>query len=391
MTTPSAFSNSGLSISIFIPLVQGTSYVDNYTDDVSSYSHVISSDGGYASADFTVACNEMLANDWLQNGLGRHIVVNGDSAQKIWEGFVNELTVNIGGVTYSRGPLVNIANRVLVTYTELIEYPDGTVEPVTGVTSETVIAEDEDSQDKYGIWEKVVNVGEVFPDEAEYIRDLYLEENKNPEGNPSINISSNVGDISISIKCRGYIDWINAYVYNDEAENQYVYCSELIKTILGEEPNSIISTQYDKIDENLVIHATYTNDNKMAKNIINDILSLGGGSDDRWTFGIYADRKPVYSAIPTDIEYVYYRTGKMQEIQLLSGTIVKPWEVVPCKWVFIPDFLTGFNIRSNEYRKDPRVFFAEEVNFTAPDQVSISGAKVRKLEQYMAKFGLREA
>jgi hypothetical protein len=51
---------------------------------------------------------------------------------------LNELTVNMGAAN-SRDSLIDIANRVTVTYTELIEYPDGT-EPVTGVTSETLIA-----------------------------------------------------------------------------------------------------------------------------------------------------------------------------------------------------------------------------------------------------------
>jgi hypothetical protein len=78
----------------------------------------------------------------------------------------------------------------------------------------------------------------------------------------------------------------------------------------------------------------------------------------------------------------------MQEIQTLDGGVVNSWDMRPCKWVAVPSFLAGFGYKKVDFRNDPRVFFAEEVNFTAPDQVVISGAKVRKLSQYLAKLGL---
>lgn len=384
----SKFQSSGLTLSVNAPLVQGGAFIDDITKEIGSYTHNISESGGYKSCEFNIACNQVQAENWLQYGLGRHIVVYNPSLDIVWEGFVNELTVNMGFATFGRGPLIDIANRVSVTYTELIEYPDGTVEPVTGVTAETVITEDEESQDKYGIWEKVVNVGEVFPADAIYIRDLYLEENSLPGGNPSLNLSGSSSEISVSVSCRGYIEWLT-YVYNDEFENQYVYCSELIKTILGADPNSVFSTYYDRIDENLVLHATYTNENKLAKTLVDDILALGGGSDDRWTFGIYANRKAVYSAIPTEVEYIFHKTDKGQQVETLAGEIIQPWNVKPGKWVAIPAFLASFDYNLGGLRNDPRTFFAEEVTFTAPDQITISGGKVKSLAQYMAKLGLR--
>lgn len=379
-----------MSITVNEPIVQGGAFISDHTADINDYSHIISASGGYISANFTLMCNQVTAENWLQYGLGRHIIVHSPSLDIVWEGFVNEFTINFGAITYQRGPLTNVGNRVSATYTELIEYPDGTVEPVSGVTSETIIVNDETGQAKFGIWEKVLNIGEAFPADAEYIRDLYLVENSYPEGNPTINVSSKSENISIRITCRGYIDWLS-YVYNDDAENQYVYCSELIKTILGADPNSIFSTYYDRIDENLVLHATYINENKTAKTIIDDILTLGGGSDDRWTFGVYSNRKVVYSAIPLDIEYVYHKTDREQQIETLANEVIQPWAVRPCKWVAIPSFLSSFDYKMGGLRNDPRVFFAEEVNFTAPDQVTISGAKIRRLDQYMAKLGLRGA
>jgi len=426
MTTPSCFSGTGLSIDVRTPYVLGAEAIDNYTENVNDYSHTISADGGFTSASFTTTGNDAFVEDWLQNGLGRHITVYGSSLEIVWEGFVNQIDINMGGVSFSRGPLTNLGNRVMGTYTEIIVYDSG--EEVTGTTTETIIVEDKDSQLRYGIWEKIINVGTALPSEADYARDLFLVENCKPEGFPSINLSGSSGETSITLQCRGYIDWLD-YVYNayppevpiivgysesSSASPSYsssasaspsssesaspsagmsgwmdvIWASDKIIAILVEDPNHIIDTLYDKIYFNGVPVIAQELDNRTAKTIIDEILTLGGGNDDRWTFGIYANKKPVYQQIPTEIEYIYYKNNLNQAIETISGNIVNPWNVLPCKWVIIPDVLSSSGIKVGTPGNDPRVFFAEEVTYTAPDQVSISGAKVRKLEQYLAKLGL---
>lgn len=389
MTTPSVLSSNGLSIAIHRPIVLGGSYICDYTDEVNEYSHVISTIGGYISAEFSISGNEILANDWLQSGLGRHIIVYGSSMQKIWDGFVNQVNVPMGGVNFSRGPLTNIANRVSAMYTPVI---DDTVDPpITGVTTETLITEDLDSQAKYGIWEKVLNVGTVTLLVAEYIRNLYLVENANPEASNTISIGQSSNNISVSIQCRGYIDWLS-YVYNNNCSEPvtvlYVIVSDKIISILDADPNNIFDTLHDGIDENLVIQSDSECENKLAKTVIENIISLGGGTDDRWMFGIYANRKPVYQAMPTTVEYLYHGTSTEQEIETVSGEKIRPWDVLPGKWVATPDFLSSSGIKIAYPREDPRVFFAEEISYTAPDKVTINGAKIRKLSQYLAKLGL---
>ncbi|MCJ7741654.1 MAG: hypothetical protein MUO95_03105, partial [Methanoregula sp.] len=205
-----------------------------------------------------------------------------------------------------------------------------------------------------------------------------------------INLSDNSGEISISVQCRGYIDWLD-YVYNlgeVEVDGVSIFSSDKIIAILAEDPNNIISTSYDKIYFNGVLVIDKELDNRTAKTIIDEILTYGGGNDDRWTFGIYANRKPVFQQIPTEVEYIYYKNNLNQAIETISGGLLKPWNVVPCKWVAVPDVMSSSGIKISSPKNDLRVFFAEEVTYTAPDQVSISGAKVRKLEQYLAKLGL---
>lgn len=392
----SSFSGKGLSILISVPLVQGDDVIDNVADIVESYQHTISANGGYISADIVMKGNQEFLEGWLQYGLGRDIKVFGPQQQLIWEGYVNQVDVTMGGATFTRGPLSNLGNRVSAMYTPYMRkctdlnvdpdcVDDG--EPITGTTTETPIVEDFYSQSKYGIWEKVLNIGEAWPVDAEYIRDIFLTESAYPEGNPSLSLSSNEGDLSLKLSCRGYIDWLG-YSYNYETDNLSDEVSDIIIQIVTAEPNGIFSTQHDKIDYNPIIIPRGTSENKTAATLIGDILALGGGNYDRWTFGVYGGRKFVYTSIPTDVEYVYYKTGRTQQVETMAGAVVEPWDVLPCKWVAIPTFLTGFGIKIEDYRNDPRVFFGEEVSYTAPDQVTISGAKLRRLEQLLAQKGL---
>jgi hypothetical protein len=399
MSIRTGFSASGLSIVVYQPIIRGSSVIDNFTEAVGQYSHTISANGGYVSASFTVMGNHDFVENWLQYGLGRHVVVYNPSLKIIWEGYVNEVSCIMGGATFSHGPLNSLGNRVSAMYTPIYDRcpeigdplydPDcvETGEPITGSTTETTIVENEDSQRKYGIWEKVLNIGDAYTEDAEYIRDLYLEENSDPEWNPAISLSSNAGELSVKVECRGYIEWLS-YVYNDDSDNQSVLCSELIKTILGNDPNGVFSTYYEMIEENLAIHDSQTVENKTAKSLIDEIVAIGGADGIRWTFGIYANRNAIYKPTALELEYIYYKTGKIQQVETIQGNAVSPWDVVPCKWVAIPSYLSSLGYQIEDLRNDPRAFFAEEVNFTAPDQVTISGAKIRKLPQLLARLGL---
>jgi len=51
-----------------------------------SYSHVVNAFGGYWSASMSFVVSETDMNDWMENGIGRHVEVYGDKLNKIWEG-----------------------------------------------------------------------------------------------------------------------------------------------------------------------------------------------------------------------------------------------------------------------------------------------------------------
>ena len=65
---------------------------------------------------------------------------------------------------------------------------------------------------------------------------------------------------------------------------------------------------------------------------------------------------------------------------------IDPWEVVPSEWIFYPDLLTGKTPPVNLalIQDDPRAGLIEEVEFTAPNELSINSMRVNAPRQFLA-------
>ncbi len=86
----------------------------------------------------SLSCRLMNVTLWMYNGLGRHIDIYTHTLTKAWEGFVDRLTVQIGGAQITIGPLVNICNRLPVVY-QTVQY--NTQPPIGGQRARLVAAE----------------------------------------------------------------------------------------------------------------------------------------------------------------------------------------------------------------------------------------------------------
>jgi hypothetical protein len=142
------------------------------------------------------------------------------------------------------------------------------------------------------------------------------------------------------------------------------------------------------MDTNMVLVLSYEDQNRTAKTIIDEMVSYGGGADDRWLFGVYADQQIHFNQAPTAVEYVYYLAENSQRIETINGETISPWDIVAGKWISMLDFMYGSVVTSADAHGDRRSFFIEQVDYTAPNTISISGNKVRKLPQYLAKMSL---
>lgn len=374
-----------MSISAFDPLVSGNALVDDSLGDKldsGTYSHTISALGGYDSALIKIVDQQVNLEDWLANGLMRHIEVYNPSLVKIWEGFVNQIDIVLGGLSVTRGPLLQVSNNVALTYSTV----DTTVSPpAIGMRATTAFSADASSQALYGVLESVLSAGGVSATEATTVRDVFLNENKNPQTSQRLNVGG--GGITLSLQCLGYSHLFKKYVYNQTASTGTVNLSDALAAIIAADPNSIFSTSTSKITANTLQVKQYLNDNAAAWPLIQGLVARGDSSDNRYIFGIYNGRVPEYGAIPTDFEYQQRLSDPAQRIETPQGIEVRPWDIRAGKWLFVPDFLIG-QVQQSDLRLDPRMIFIESLTYTMPWGLQIQGGKTDKLSQKLAKLGL---
>lgn len=399
----SAYRNYSITVALFQPLVTGGDYIRTLDNELSSYSHTISSAGGFTSASISINISPNDIDDWILHGLGRHIVAYGTGGEIIWEGFVDNISINLGNDTIERGRLTEICNRCMITYTPVTVVTESE-QKVSGTTTNTDVEDNVTSQEKYGIWEQVVSGGSIVGvgddvqeqlldiyAKARYMRALYLEENSEPETNhnPIVGVNSG-GNITMTLDCKGYIEWFN-YIYNYTPENdadEQVEISEKISLIIIDDPNNIISRIIANLEYNGMIISKGEDKDRTAKEIIEEAVSIGDINSQPWMFGIYENRVPFYNPISTTTDYMYYVSSQMQKlVSYETSSEIMPWNARPGKLLFLPDTVSG-SFPESDNRSDPRMMVVEEINFTAPDTLNISGKKIRKFDQLLASQGL---
>lgn len=386
MTTPSLLEPLGIDMEVYAPLVRGGAHIANIAHLVNSYSHEMSSLGWFTRASATVACTRVQLDDWIANGLGRHIIIRSPAQKIIWEGFVNNISTKFGPLSIGIGPLMDVSNRASVVYTPIVD--TSVTPPTTGTPLETVIAEDFDSQDKYNILERVLSCGTALTEDAELVRDTFLLENKYPRTSAEIATTSDAGDTLITLEMLGYYEWLDHWVYNNPAIITSTMAYLKIQDVLAADPTGIISQNMTNVGYNAVLVPSCEDQNRTAWAIISGILALGGAYDEKYSFGLYENRQPFYQPFSQDIDYYYRITDSRQRITSRSQTLVMPWDIVPGKWLMLVDYLVGQSIDATALQPDPRAIMIESLTYTAPYQVSLRGTQYPRLPQLLAKLGL---
>ena len=392
MATPSHFQSTGLSISIWKPAIAaGTSYtprgllIDGALQNrIDGYGHELSAEGGYRAASFSISGDQNYVEDWIENGVGRHIEVYNPSLGLIWAGFVNGISATVGRLAISRGPMVDIANRTLAIYTVV---DTTTNPPLTGPSGQvTALADDTTSQNRYGIWEKVIDAGTVTVINATTIRDTYLEEHKQPETSQEFGSG---GNLSVTVECLGYWAFFLAYTYSQAANSGTRLVEQKIADIINADTNGIFPADFSQIMANGLLVPRYDDTESVAWELLKSLASLGDASSVRYTIGVYEGQRIEYTVMPADIAYQQRLADEHVETYGI-GAIVQPWDVKPARWLFYPDFLTGRTLPAtlSDRRQDPRFEFIESVRYTAPYEVAHNGGKTNTLPQLLAQLGL---
>jgi hypothetical protein len=380
LNIPTQFQSLSLPVIVSDPLWQTDrqGYIETLSDELNDYQHSISAYKGFDQCSFSIAGNSSYIDNWLINGLGRHIVTKNESLVVIWEGFVNRISVQIGGESKVIGPLLDMGNSVIGTYSPL---DVNTTPPSSGESTTTDLVEDATSRNRYGVIQQILSVGSTTQTIADQAVNKYLYENKFPP--TSTDISSDGGDVTLSIECLGYYHLFDTYYYNnlinitDDLDN-------VLLAIIQAYPqySTIFSSDTSRFESNSLPIPTYEDSSPRAKSIIEELVPLGDVDLNRYSFMVLADRQIIYEAVVNEIEYLY--RIEEQSIEDKQNNRVFPWNIQPGKWLRTPDFLVGRSQPTN-LKEDLRNTFIVSVTFTAPDQFQISGDELEELPQLLAK------
>ena len=388
---------SGISIKVWKPtIVAATSYVPKGTlipgewaQVMSSYSHDIQANGGWWSASIVLNGELVDMEDWFAEGINRHVEVHNSANVLIFAGFVNQVDLSAGTLSATRGPLMDVVNRVSVTYTPIIDAT--TTPPIQGTQTTTTIAGDATSQGKYAILEDVVEGGALLDDgvtdDAAQLRDTYLQEFKDPESSEDLNLGGGGSVPSVTLSVLGYVHRFQKYVMQDVTAATTTITTK-IQNAINADPNGLFSTDFSKIATNAFLTSRYEDDNRMAWDVMQELVSIGDVNNDRYTLGVYANQQVAYAVLPDSAAYKHrIADGNIEVLTFMGDAIVEPWDVLPARWIFLPDFLTGRSLPA-ALRDDPRYIFIESVRYTAPNALQISGNKVGTVAQMLAKKGM---
>ena len=358
------------------------SLLADYTNLITSYSHSLSVNVGYDTMSMGIAGDMSFLGEWLENGLGRHIVVVEASSGIVWEGFVNTVTLQAGGFQMSVGPLKNVINRGRIAYNLL----DWAVTPAIG--GDTVIAQWADelvSQGRYGILEGVISGGEGTSEEMLELLNTLMFEIAWPEGESTYTIASG-GDFNATIECLGYGHLLDKYYITNIVGGE-IDASEKIVTILNRNPNNIfLYGPGATIVNNTIQVPAYEDGTKTAFAILKEIANLGDTDDARYIFGVYNDRTVEYGPVPTT--YRFMASVSDGRVELATGGFANPWEVRPGNWIKINDIAIGRVTDFVRPSEDPSRVFIEKVAYTAPFSLSITSGRATTFRQKLDRLGL---
>jgi hypothetical protein len=390
---PSHASSLGLSIHASNSIlatgsVTGYQMDDSIAQRISSYNHEIGANGGYLSASFTISNYVDEVNDWLSYGLGRHIEVFDEFHVKVWEGFINQVAVSISGLSITRGPLMNIANRGKAIY-QTIRYD--TNPPIGGNQAITDEVNFTTSQEKYGIFEDMVSIGEATLDMAEYLRNTYFQEKKDPETTTQVNIGTASSDVSIRIDCLGYYKILETYFYtNTSPVTNTVATNTKLLAVFAAQPNSIFSTNDVNIEDSGLTVGFFERGDRRGSEIVSGLVAPGNTTQDRFICGVLNDRTIYYKQIPEEILYEYKINDNSKRVDMIGGVIQSYWSIQSGKWLTVPDLLIGEEqLRAiKPLREDIRNVFLESVQYSMPYNLNLVGGKVARMPQLFAQLGI---
>lgn len=378
----SIFNQNRLSFLVTDGPWRGSNRFVDHSQDVTSYDHSHAALGGFWTANLTMRLPLAELEDWLENGVGRQVQVKGRGTKLAWEGLINRATVNVGGYNMSVGPYLDIANKVKLAYSIFLQLGGGNA---TGIRVATDYTSDALSVARYGILAKVFSVGGVDTSAITNLQALLLERYSQPPRSEDLNLPGETGltYFDLKLECIGYAHLFQKYSYNSATTGTQNLSAKLT-AIVAAEPNGLFSSS---VTTNTIKVPAYENDDAEAWGLIKGMIAMGDTSLNRYSFGVYENRRAVYKPVSNSVVYIRPLREGAAVIQDAQGGLLQPWEVRPGGYVLVTDLLPGKPTAST-LNDDRRAIYADTVQYRMPDSLVINGAHSFKVEQRLAQLGL---
>jgi hypothetical protein len=363
---------SQISITALAPVInQG---IDTFQERLQTESegYVVSAAYGYDSCNFTLRGDIDYLRGWFRAGLIRDIIWRSPNGRTIWNGYVQSLDLQEGGL--SRGKSIQqMANRIYYVYSSL----DTTTNPPTVNEQKTITVNDTASQASYGIKTATISGGQITDTAASVEANTALTELARIRIDEQMVFGSGQPPALI-VKCAGYahmMDWFN---YSQTVSSGTANINVVIAAILAADPNSVISTDATNIDENTTQAEQYYNGDRPAWRVITDLTNRGGAANNRFVAGVYEGRKVVYKQAETidtrwnpdsNNKYLSYQknpTDPGDRIFDEAGREIEPWDARPDRLFFTVG-----------YGKQPQ--YIEQAIFTAPYRLQTKSSDINPL------------
>ena len=346
---------------------QGSQFLKRFP--VYSYRHTIAAVGGFDTASFEMALRPGEAQRFVTDYLGCRVHVYKDNPRgPIWEGFINRVTINAGGIVYTRS-LDEMQNKVSVFYNNNTNSPSQNTE-VDNLTSQAI----------YGVKEGVIDSGLAFPGKVAILRNTVVGQYGWPQS--SVLFNSGAGEFTAQVECMGYYHWLEWEVptldtgttsrtiskYGTQGQIQ-----QLFETIGPENQSMVYCDNASDVTQN----PDYVQENDQGTE--NNVNSTGGGAtywDLMKEFAEVGDGTNPWVAGVTETltdgtRRLYYRPANLTRkylVKATSGIItnlfgkpVKPWDVRPDCMGFLSDVNVGIDTDD----ADPRQFYVQQVDYDA--------------------------
>lgn len=325
------------SMSIYQKPAIGNTFLKRYT--AYNYRHTIAAVGGFdtASCDIAIRSRDE-GQQFLDQYIGNRVAFYVDNpVEPIWEGFINRMTFDAGGVQYTIS-MDEMANRVKVTSTNTsLSATDAQI---------SIAANNTTSQALYGIKQENIDYGYLRSTLSQVaIRDTVI----NQRAFPKSSITRGQGAGLLHIEMLGFYHTMLWEDYTNTG-TAATTVNLLVNAVQAALANG--ATFFDNTDDtDIAANATSFNEQHIKRESSWDTLrrltEVGDGTD-YFIVGvtptIYSTgtRRLYFRAANSTIVYTARQSDGLR-IRNLYGQLVPPWTVRPDAGIRVSDVLIGWN------------------------------------------------